>query len=460
MVYLKIAYLLDPLSEFSVQLLLSVQIMAKYISNAKDDTKKRFEVELKEILKNEKDTTSYYTIQNFNFYGRGLLISMIHTLEGEFSKYQKRVETQGSISFSFNSKDIFKKSCEKSLRKLKVIETLAFIFSMTAEKLKEYKGLSYFNDGIDIMKHKEIINLDVSDFMLEIGTQFVPTLSTFFKLLVQGTASHSESFGSSWSNTSFIWNNIYYFFNYDEAASKTNHFFKNVNVEKGQSFWNFHDKEYVKAGLYFTLSSVDTSVTFQIKKDSISKKLDENLIGSNVYYGKDDLKEEIILDTLEKVENKEKFKLDFKTKDEKLTYEEFEKSYTVLLEEIKTSTISSITLRLISPYKLNVSEEIKTESDFPNLEMIRKLWEKVYPPKDYNDISKKGNLIFHIHGGGFVAMSTFAHESYLRKWSILTGLPIISVDYKLAPKYKYPNPVDEVFTAYNWVLKNAPKICK
>lgn len=42
-------------------------------------------------------------------------------------------------------------------------------------------------------------------------------------------------------------------------------------------------------------------------------------------------------------------------------------------------------------------------------------------------------LIFHCHGGGFVAQSSKSHEIYLREWAVALEVPIISIDYSLAP---------------------------
>lgn len=46
---------------------------------------------------------------------------------------------------------------------------------------------------------------------------------------------------------------------------------------------------------------------------------------------------------------------------------------------------------------------------------------------------EKGEIIVHIHGGGFIAMSSFSHSNYLRQWAVDTNVPIFSIDYRLAP---------------------------
>src|SRR5690606_5103011 len=63
--------------------------------------------------------------------------------------------------------------------------------------------------------------------------------------------------------------------------------------------------------------------------------------------------------------------------------------------------------------------------------------------------------IIHIHGGGFVSMSSSSHENYLRKWTNKLEVPIISIDYGLAPENPYPKPLDDVWQAYNWIIDHA-----
>lgn len=63
-------------------------------------------------------------------------------------------------------------------------------------------------------------------------------------------------------------------------------------------------------------------------------------------------------------------------------------------------------------------------------------------------------LIVHCHGGGFVAQSSLSHETYLRDWSYKLNVPILSIDYSLAPAAPFPRALEEVFYAYSWAVKN------
>jgi len=64
-------------------------------------------------------------------------------------------------------------------------------------------------------------------------------------------------------------------------------------------------------------------------------------------------------------------------------------------------------------------------------------------------------LVVHFHGGGFVAMSSFSHQDYTRRWARLTGYPILSVDYRLAPAHPYPIPFLDCWDYYRYAVEHA-----
>ncbi|XP_031568873.1 hormone-sensitive lipase-like [Actinia tenebrosa] len=71
---------------------------------------------------------------------------------------------------------------------------------------------------------------------------------------------------------------------------------------------------------------------------------------------------------------------------------------------------------------------------------------------------KSKGLVLHIHGGGFVSQSSKSHEMYLRVWARDLNVPILSVDYSLAPEAPFPRALEECFFAYAWALKNLDKL--
>ncbi|XP_045536830.1 hormone-sensitive lipase isoform X2 [Papilio machaon] len=67
-------------------------------------------------------------------------------------------------------------------------------------------------------------------------------------------------------------------------------------------------------------------------------------------------------------------------------------------------------------------------------------------------------VLFHCHGGGFVAQSSKSHETYLREWATKLNVPILSIDYSLAPQAPFPRALEEVFYAYCWMVNNFKEI--
>ena len=69
--------------------------------------------------------------------------------------------------------------------------------------------------------------------------------------------------------------------------------------------------------------------------------------------------------------------------------------------------------------------------------------------KDYKEMFKK--IIIHIHGGGFMAMSSTYHETYLRLFANEIERPVFSIDYRLAPIVQFPEPLHDCIKGYFWV---------
>ncbi len=101
--------------------------------------------------------------------------------------------------------------------------------------------------------------------------------------------------------------------------------------------------------------------------------------------------------------------------------------------------VKPIHARLISPYRT-----VDMMGDC--MSCIRRCQCEVQP--------KSRAIFFHLHGGGFIAQTSKSHETYLRKWSRDNGVPILSVDYSLAPEAPYPRALEEIFYAYCWMQRN------
>jgi len=66
--------------------------------------------------------------------------------------------------------------------------------------------------------------------------------------------------------------------------------------------------------------------------------------------------------------------------------------------------------------------------------------------------TRSENIIFFVHGGGWLAKFTAADMLSLSIWSNAWEVPVISVDYTLCPKGAYPTSLMEVYLAYKYVV--------
>lgn len=69
---------------------------------------------------------------------------------------------------------------------------------------------------------------------------------------------------------------------------------------------------------------------------------------------------------------------------------------------------------------------------------------------------KKLPVMLYIHGGGFVAGDKAYREAHC-KWVAHMGFFAISVNHTLAPKAQFPEPLQQLVKAMNWVADNAEK---
>ena len=78
-------------------------------------------------------------------------------------------------------------------------------------------------------------------------------------------------------------------------------------------------------------------------------------------------------------------------------------------------------------------------------------------------ITKASGVIYHIHGGGMVAGNNRSGELACDlKRAKQLNLAIVAINYRLAPEYPYPIPVEDCYTGLVWLEKNLQSLntCK
>ncbi|MFF5400602.1 alpha/beta hydrolase [Peribacillus butanolivorans] len=67
-------------------------------------------------------------------------------------------------------------------------------------------------------------------------------------------------------------------------------------------------------------------------------------------------------------------------------------------------------------------------------------------------------IFVYYHGGGWVLGDLETSDATCRMLANRTGRVVVSVDYRLAPEYKFPVPVEDSFASLKWVSENGSEI--
>jgi len=60
--------------------------------------------------------------------------------------------------------------------------------------------------------------------------------------------------------------------------------------------------------------------------------------------------------------------------------------------------------------------------------------------------------ILYLHGGGYVLCSTKTHRSLAGQIALAAGVPLLSIEYRLAPEHPFPAALEDALAAYRWLL--------
>jgi epsilon-lactone hydrolase len=67
-------------------------------------------------------------------------------------------------------------------------------------------------------------------------------------------------------------------------------------------------------------------------------------------------------------------------------------------------------------------------------------------------VTTTDRLVIFLHGGGFNAGSCITHRDMAARLSLAAGMPVLLVDYRLAPEHPYPAAVEDVISVYTALL--------
>ena len=66
-------------------------------------------------------------------------------------------------------------------------------------------------------------------------------------------------------------------------------------------------------------------------------------------------------------------------------------------------------------------------------------------------VTEQSDAIYYVHGSGYALCSPRTHRRLTAWLSRLTGLPVFCVDYRLAPRYRFPTAADDVLAGWDYL---------
>jgi len=77
---------------------------------------------------------------------------------------------------------------------------------------------------------------------------------------------------------------------------------------------------------------------------------------------------------------------------------------------------------------------------------------------DVRENRQPGPVVVFYHGGGFVIGNIDTHASFAAEMSRALDLPVVSVDYRLAPEHPWPAASDDAEAAARWIAGNPSEL--
>jgi acetyl esterase/lipase len=65
-----------------------------------------------------------------------------------------------------------------------------------------------------------------------------------------------------------------------------------------------------------------------------------------------------------------------------------------------------------------------------------------------------GPAVLYLHGGGMISGSVALYDGPISRYVSCSGVPMLAVDYRLAPEHPYPAPVEDCYSGLQWLAEH------
>ena len=74
------------------------------------------------------------------------------------------------------------------------------------------------------------------------------------------------------------------------------------------------------------------------------------------------------------------------------------------------------------------------------------------------DGAAAGPAVLYLHGGGMISGSVALYDPPVSRYVSSSGVPMLAVDYRLAPEHPYPTPVEDCYAGLGWLAAHAHEL--
>lgn len=75
-----------------------------------------------------------------------------------------------------------------------------------------------------------------------------------------------------------------------------------------------------------------------------------------------------------------------------------------------------------------------------------------------DDADAPGSAVLYIHGGGMILGTMELYDKTVKRYVSASGVPMLSVDYRVAPEHPHPVPVEDSYAGLRWLVDHAVEL--
>ncbi|MET1756256.1 alpha/beta hydrolase [Novosphingobium sp. RD2P27] len=117
------------------------------------------------------------------------------------------------------------------------------------------------------------------------------------------------------------------------------------------------------------------------------------------------------------------------------------------LAKVPRVPLKSALFRRIAPYLM----KLRPAPELPEVSVSVRRSNRLYRP---NRVRTRGALLW-IHGGGYIIGSAAIDDALCGQIARELGIQVVSAEYRLAPRHRYPAALDDCHEVWRWMLREA-----